>query len=601
MQSMIDMNPIKRWLNAYDSSNEKNKKLKSDKTTINCLENLPNEIFYEVFDYLDGCKLFNAFSNLNTRFQYLLACTSIRLKIRLTNASETVLQYQSDYIITPNKHRIVSLNLSADYGYYHPNLNLFDIDSSFIRLESLQLYSIQSNQIIPILTSLISLTRLSSLTIDCIDDDPDDIDNIYQIIFKLPILRYNKLSYYTFELPIPLSIATNTQYSHIEYLVVDHPCTLNELIVILSYTPQLCRLTCREINESNEEENTKHVLGVISNLTYISISKCYAKFDELILFITKISPQLQVLHITSCGDTTYLDADRWQRLISQYLLNLRILEFKYEEFIDDDLEVTLYHERLDRFYSSFWTKRKWYFRLHIDTGYLLDDLIVYSVSSDRKNPMSDMDQTISPNEHDESMLSLEVLSETNQLTVIDLPHIDNDPSLAVTIGPILLLVPITCLNITRWEIFIGSLIELVVCLPNLNSLSVSSLTMIKPRCLSVEETTTLRWLSNNNVITKVKLHRMNDLAEIQFLFYLCSSMEYLEVDCTDKICPKQLLRFILMKNIKSIPKLSSVYLGILVMKENIIDQLITMINLEQLCHNYTIKEIQNKIYLRWTR
>ncbi|CAF4163813.1 unnamed protein product [Adineta steineri] len=595
------MNPVKRWLNAYDSSNEKNKKLKSDKTTINCLENLPNEIFYEVFDYLDGCKLFNAFSNLNTRFQYLLACTSIRLKIRLIYESETVLQYLSDHIIIPNKNRIVSLNLSADYRYYYPNLNLFDIDSSFVRLESLQLYNIQSNQLIPILISLISLNRLSSLTIDCIDDDPYDIDNIYRMIFNLSILRYTKLSYYSFDLPIPLSIATSTRYSHVEYLVVDHRCTLNELIVILSYTPQLCRLTCREINESNEEDDTKHALSAIFKLTYISIGKCHAKFDELILFITKISRQLQVLHMTSSQDVTYLDADRWQRLISRYLLNLRILEFKYEEFIDDDLEVTLYHERIDRFYSSFWTKRKWYFRLHIDTGYVLDDLIVYSVSSDRKNPISNMDENISLNEHDESILSLQVLSETNQLTIIDLPHIDNDPSLSATIGPILLLVPITCLNITCWKIFIGSLIELVVCLPNLNSLVVSSLTMIKPRCLSVEETTALRWLSKNNVITKVKLHRMNDLAEIQFLFDLCSSMEYLEVDCTDKICPKQLLRFILMKNIKSIPKLSSFCFGISVKKQNIIDELITMINLEQLCHNYTIKQIQNKIYLRWTR
>ncbi|CAF3913365.1 unnamed protein product [Adineta steineri] len=557
---------------------------------INCLENLPNEIFYEIFDYLDGCKIYNAFSNLNTRFQYILASTSVRLKIRLMFELETILQYQSDYIITPNKHRIVSLNINNNYEFYYPNLNLFNIDSSFTRLESLQLYNIRSNKLLPILISLISLTYLSSLSINYDDDNVDNIDNIYRIIFNLSKLRYNKLSFVGFESSISLSISTNTQFSHIKYLVIDHSCALDELIVILTYTPHLCRLTCRYINEPNKDI-TKHVLNTILNLNYISIGKCFAEFNELIMFITKISSQLQVLRITSCQDTNYLDADRWERLISQYLFHLRIFEFRYEESIDEELIVTLYHERIDRFYSSFWTKRKWHFRLYIDTNYWLNDVIVYSISSHRKISTEDINQNISLNEHDESILSLEVLSQTNQLTIVDLPHVDNDPQLSSMIGPILLLVPITCLNITRSEIFIGSLLELVVCLPNLNSLVISTLSMIKPRYLSVEDTETLRWLSDYNEITKVKLHRMNDLAEIQLLLDLCTSMEYLEVDCTDTICPKQLLRFILMKNIKSIPKLSSFYFGISIVKENIIEELTTMINLEQLCHNYTIKQI----------
>ena len=37
------------------------------------LENFSNELFYEIFDYLDGIELFEAFSNLNAHFQRLIS------------------------------------------------------------------------------------------------------------------------------------------------------------------------------------------------------------------------------------------------------------------------------------------------------------------------------------------------------------------------------------------------------------------------------------------------------------------------------------------------------------------------------------------------
>ena len=36
------------------------------------IENFSNEIFYEIFDYLDGYDIYKAFSNLNNRFENLL-------------------------------------------------------------------------------------------------------------------------------------------------------------------------------------------------------------------------------------------------------------------------------------------------------------------------------------------------------------------------------------------------------------------------------------------------------------------------------------------------------------------------------------------------
>ena len=36
------------------------------------IEDLSNEFFYEIFDYLDGSEIYQAFANLNHRFDQLL-------------------------------------------------------------------------------------------------------------------------------------------------------------------------------------------------------------------------------------------------------------------------------------------------------------------------------------------------------------------------------------------------------------------------------------------------------------------------------------------------------------------------------------------------
>ncbi len=177
--------------------------------------------------------------------------------------------------------------------------------------------------------------------------------------------------------------------------------------------------------------------------------------------------------------------------------------------------------------------------------------------------------------------------------------VDNDQSFFDILGPILVTAQMTCLKIVRRKIFIGTLINLIRYLPNLHSLIVSSLSMIHPRCLSVDEATALRFVSQNNKITRVNLQQMNDLAQVQFLLELCPRIEYLEVDCTNVVYPEDVIRFILMKNIKYIPNLSSLCLKILPKKTDLVYHLKRMIDFEQLHQNYTIQQTENSINFQW--
>ncbi len=347
-----------------------------NRNSINCIENLPNELFYEIFDYLEGCSLYEVFSYLNTRFQELLTCSSIRLRINFTSYSGLVLEHRSKHIIIPNKHRIMSFCFNNAFGE-SPIFTWFPIDSEFNRLESLTLIDIREGELLLLLVGLIYLPRLFSLTI-YLDDRSKDLSYVYQLIFSFPKLKYSKLSSDRLKTIISLPIATDNQFCMIEHLIINHACTLNDLTILLSYTPRLSHLICKQTLKSNL--NIRRAVSMkLFNLTSISIHYCYLCFDELEIFIKNVSSQLQVLRINAYRDATHLDADRWEQLIIQYMPHLSLFKFKYMEQINQHLKVTPSHIRIDRFISSFWIKRQWLFGLFIDTNKHQNMAVTYSI------------------------------------------------------------------------------------------------------------------------------------------------------------------------------------------------------------------------------
>jgi hypothetical protein len=210
-----------------------------------CLEDFSNELFYEIFEYLDGCDIHQAFSNLNSRFQNLLTNSILPLKINLPSESYSTLEHHCRHVIIPNKHRILALHLK-DYLLINNFFDYCNIDSSFNRLESVILSGIYDHKILAILFCLNSLPRLFSLSIDLEEDGYYNISDIYRLIFRLPHLKYNKLSVPDDEesvisVPMPINEKPNT----IKHLVMTFRCTLNELTSILLHTPYLEHLSSK--------------------------------------------------------------------------------------------------------------------------------------------------------------------------------------------------------------------------------------------------------------------------------------------------------------------------------------------------------------------
>ncbi|CAF4300658.1 unnamed protein product, partial [Rotaria sordida] len=172
-------------------------------------------------------------------------------------------------ILLHNKSQIFSINV------WLPALNnqfftLFPIDLSFNHLKSLIIERLEPNIFNSFLTNLAYLSCLSSLTIK-MRKRLKNLNGIYQLIFALPTLRYNKLSLIDDQSSISLPMATNNkQLSTIEHLIINHSCKFNELFAILSYTSQLRRLNFRDTDD--DDTNIGIMLPItLLNFTHLSL------------------------------------------------------------------------------------------------------------------------------------------------------------------------------------------------------------------------------------------------------------------------------------------------------------------------------------------
>jgi hypothetical protein len=146
---------------------------------------------------------------------------------------------------------------------------------------------------------------------------------------------------------------------------------------------------------------------------------------------------------------------------------------------------------------------------------------------------------------------------------------------------------ITHLIIDCPNIHMKSLIELLHSLPNLYSLKLYSVLL-----------SNFRLVSTIDHLIKVNLGRINELRDVEFLIDLCPNMDYFEVDCSDEIDMKLLVRSILTKTTRSISQLRTVCLNGQKSSDEMIKELEDMIHHEQLLQNYTITCIEKKIHIQ---
>ncbi|CAF3719457.1 unnamed protein product [Adineta steineri] len=533
------------------------------------VEDLSNEIFLEIFNYLDSCDILKAFINLNIRFQRFITDSHLQLKVKLCPQIKS----KSKQILLPHKSQIFSLYL-YDHLIINQFFTLYPIDSSFNQLQTLNVQFIRADQFIQLLQDLPLLPCLFQLII-YLDDDQIDFHTIYSLIFNLPVLKYLKLSSLQHGRLSKLLFNPIKQSNSIKYLIIDHPCIDDDIIVLFSFLPHLRHLTCRKSLTSSPRFFKMPFPSIISDLTHLFIQQCDMEFADFEIFIQKISSQLHLLKIVTFNDPSYLDANRWERLILQNMLNLRKFYFEYHDYFDDNYKLTPYHRLSNQFLCSFWIERQWIFDISIDN---FD--IIYSIQPYRKK-----------------WFEFEVIENINSpipLSVTNHLHESVNRTLINKINLFLIVFKITHLDVDCRTITISNLVKLIQQLSYLKFIRMSHLPLARTEYLINEKRRIIRLSQKNKNITRVNLEYVSQIEQIQFVHYLCPFMKYLLINCTNDIDPILLIQFIFKTNAKFIKYLILMCLCIPSTQNELIKKLREIIDSEN--YNYTIKHIDNKIY-----
>ena len=208
--------------------------------------------------------------------------------------SKSIFKHYHKDIIQSNIHRI-TLIYCSDVFMYDYVLSSISKLSKFQQLETLILDNIESKYFEYVLNQLRRLSLLSSLVISSINTVKNKYI-IYRQVFGLPTLQYCKLSLSGWSDSELLPISTN-EYSLIEHLIITSNIEMRELDKLLSYVPQLRRLSVHSFTLTCLSR-TKLCPFVLNYLTHISFNESPLRFRYFEQIIIDLFPMIQVLYLT---------------------------------------------------------------------------------------------------------------------------------------------------------------------------------------------------------------------------------------------------------------------------------------------------------------
>lgn len=325
-----------------------------------CLEDLSNEIFYEIFEYVDMYDIYQGFYHLNNRFKSLIIHLNLPMHINISAISISKYNDVRD-IVSKNKNRISAIRLSnpfvAEVMFCPLNKIL-----TFSRLRSLILEKITPEYLVKLCSRLSSLRNLRSLIIS-IGGYVDCLFSIFLRVSRLSKLKYFKITYETKPNKMLFSLVSGFLRCRIEYLIINGRYPFSEIRDLLRHLPQLRYLSIKTVvKEKYSFEPNVSSPFQLKHLKFVSLELDSIRFDRLEKLIKQFFYYVKSLRLTTYYHEEYINAERWEQLIVSSMPYLQLFDFYHHGSVNMDM--LTFHNAIAQFDSSFWIDKQWFFTHH---------------------------------------------------------------------------------------------------------------------------------------------------------------------------------------------------------------------------------------------
>ncbi|CAF0884673.1 unnamed protein product [Rotaria sordida] len=544
------------------------------------LEDLPHEIFYDIFEYFDMYHIYKGFFNLNKRFRNLITYSNFFHKINISIMSKNDFEGFHVNIIIPNRHRIISLRLSNPFI---PQIVFSSsrVISQFIHLEQLVLNNIEMKYLRKILDYLTHtiLQKLHSLNIS-IDDSIESLDILFTDLFNLSTLKYCEFKYETKTYDVS-SFLHVTKYNSgsIEYLIINGRFPFKLLNNLLCCLPKLHYLSINSLVDSYGYIG-RHILSsiLLNDLKCVSFKLDNIRFFEVETIFKDFFHSIQILRLTTSEYDDYLNAEQWEKLIVSYMPCLRIFDINHTNPVRCD--TSRYHALINGFDSLFWIERKWFFTYQYDWSKPYGDLLFYSTN---------------PHRYEIKNVYLNYFPNITQMTIKCCPRTPNG-SITTILDYMIPLKQLKKLTIQCHDFSFEELVKLLSFAPNLNTLKLKLISVNENDLKLIQQTENFQYVSKTNQIKHLDLFQLCEFNQIELIINLFSQLEYLKTGINYKEI-RQIKRYLLSKInnktrhlfflcVSGVPKICLKELNVLIKSENLLN-------------DYCIRFINRDLYLWW--
>jgi hypothetical protein len=322
--------------------------IEKNRTSIaSVFEDMSNELWMEIFDFLDWYSLYLSFQSLNSRFDAVLANYHTICVDLDCIPSNKIISHLGQQLPSLDPHRIMALRSSVNW---HTKLILRDdfILHRFINIRSLTLINLEyktatilyEDRIYHILMNLVYL--FSSFVLS-------NIWSFYLAVY--PKLRQCCLPNATFS-----SNIKHLQSNTVQYLQISHSQSEIDVVAtgLLVHSPHLRRLNLHIALNRRDNQNAPLFVRPSSlpssTLKHLTV-QCSLLFFSSIEWLLTYAPRLRILHVQATSSCKrIIDPNEWEQVLPLSIKQLDV-KIKLKE------PATLPQEIVKN--NDFWQTQKW--------------------------------------------------------------------------------------------------------------------------------------------------------------------------------------------------------------------------------------------------